>query len=248
MEITRLMLARLASNTSSASALLAAGYSASDALAAGCSASALRAAGCSASALLAAGCSASALRAAGCSASALRAAGCSASALLAAGYSASALLAAGYSASDVLAAGYSASDVLAAGYSASAPREREDLDKRIPLIENPYSKMWADIQAGTRTHDQGTFGPDCDPVTNVCSTAMCTAGHLVQMGGQAGWDLMEEFSFRAAAAMIHAKAHPDWPCQDFGSIRQEWALAYIEEMADWEQNGVPEGITFPLTK
>jgi len=191
MEITRSMLAKLASKTIQAPELLAAGYSASD--------------------------------------------------VLAVGYSASDVLAAGYSASALRSAGYSASALRSAGYSAEQIKEMEELEAKIPLVEKPYTKILDGIRSGQRKHDQTRFGPDCDPETNLCKTEMCTAGHLVNLGGVAGYDLKDEFGFAQAAAMIHAKAHPGWPCQDFGMIRQDWALAYIEEMADWEQNGVPEG-------
>jgi hypothetical protein len=143
--------------------------------------------------------------------------------VLSAGFSASALRSAGFSASDVLSAGFSASDVQA-------------LEDSIPLVEKPYSRMLADIQTGNRKHDQSTFGPDADPATNLCKTQMCTAGHLVNMGGAAGYALRERYGFAPAAAMIHSKAHPGWPCQNFGSIKQEWAMAYIEEMAEHEAN------------
>ena len=152
----------------------------------------------------------------------------------------SALLSAGYSASDVRSAGYSASDVLSAGYSASDVQALED---SIPLIEKPYSRIWAGIQAQTIKHDQSTFGPNADPKTNLCKTQMCTAGHLVNMGGAQGYALKEKYHFATAAALIHYKSHPGWPCQDFGCIPQGWALAYIEEMAEHEANGTSPILT-----
>ena len=136
----------------------------------------------------------------------------------------SALRSAGYSVSDVLSAGYSASDVQA-------------LEDSIPLIEKPYSRIWSGIQAQTIKHDQSTFGPDADPKTNLCKTQMCTAGHLVNMGGAQGYALKEKYDFATAAALIHYKSHPGWPSQEFGNIPQDWALAYIEEMAEHEANG-----------
>jgi hypothetical protein len=66
---------------------------------------------------------------------------------------------------------------------------------------------------------------------------MCTAGHLVNMGGGMGYALKDKYGFSVAAALIHEKAHPGWPCQNFGSIPQDWALAYIEEMAGHEKKG-----------
>jgi hypothetical protein len=219
----------------SASDLISAGYSASDLISAGYSASDLKSAGYSASDLISAGYSASDLKSAGYSASSLKSLGYSASALKSAGYSASDLKSAGCRASDLISAGYSASDLKSAGYSASALKS---LEKSIPLVDKPYSKMWSNIKSNLIKHDQITFGPDCDPTTNLCKTAMCTAGHLVNMGGAMGYALKEKYdSFAIAASLIHYKAHPYWPCQNFGVIPQENALAYIETMAIHEENG-----------
>lgn len=63
---------------------------------------------------------------------------------------------------------------------------------------------------------------------------MCTAGSLVHMAGQRGYELKKEFGWEGAASLIHKKAHPDYPCQNFGGIPQSWAMAYIEEMAERE--------------
>ena len=170
----------------------------------------------------------------------LRGAGYSASALRSAWYSAIELRGAGYSASDLRSAGYSAIELRGAGYSASELLELED---SIPLVEMPYSRLLSGINAGKLKHDQSNFGPDADPKTNLCKTQMCTAGHLVNMGGNAGYKLLNAYGFIAAATLIHEKAHPGWPCQDFGNIPQEWAIAYIEEMAEHEVNG-----TSPVNK
>jgi hypothetical protein len=182
-----------------------------------------------------AGYSASALRSAGYSASDVRSAGYSASDVRSAGYSASDVRSAGYSASALRSAGYSASDVLSAGYSASDVQELFD---RVPLVENPYTKILQGIQTRERIFKQSTFGPGhYVREENICNTAMCTGGHLVNLGGEPGWKLQKEFGFSTAGALIHQKAHPGWPCQDFSSIPDEWALAYIEEMAEHEANG-----------
>jgi hypothetical protein len=95
--------------------------------------------------------------------------------------------------------------------------------------------MWADIQSKKMVHNQSTFGPlELQPEANICSSAMCTAGALVQMGGAKGWALQEKFGFASAAWLIHDASHPDWPCQNFGMIPQEWALAFIETSAKRE--------------
>ena len=144
-----------------------------------------------------------------------------------------ALLNAGASWSALRNAGASLSDLLNAGASLSALRGDLNEDD-IPLVKKPYSRMLAEIKAGERIHKQSTFGPENAPVVHTCGTPMCTGGHLVQMGGKKGWKLKERFGFAGAAALIHAKAHPGWPCQDFGSIPQDWAMAYIETMAKRE--------------
>ena len=142
-------------------------------------------------------------------------------ALLSAGYSASALLSAGYSLSALLSAGYSASDLPTA------------FDK-LPILDKPYTHLLTDIREKKRLFKQSTFGPDNVNKANICKTPMCTAGHLVSMAGKPGRELRDSLGWAEAAALIHAKAHPDHPCQNFGSIPDDWALAYIEEMAEIE--------------
>ena len=184
------------------------------------------------SAVLSAGFSASELRSAGYSASEVLSAAFSARAVLSAGFSASALRSAGFSASALRSAGFSASEVLSAGFTA---RELEDFLADVPLVERPYSRLWADLKAKDRVHKQSTFGPETAIADdNVCGTPMCTAGHLVQMAGAAGYALRKKYGWVGAAALIHMKAHPDDPPQNFGSIPQDWALAYIETMAKKE--------------
>ncbi len=106
----------------------------------------------------------------------------------------------------------------------------------VPLVNHPYSRMLAGIQDKKRIHKQSTWGdlngPEDD--TNICGSPMCTAGHLVQMGGAAGWALRLQYGWATAASLIHAKAHPDVPPQNFRAIPQDWALAYIETMAERE--------------
>ena len=92
--------------------------------------------------------------------------------------------------------------------------------------------MLADIEAGKRKHNQSTFGPEEEE--HVCRTAMCTAGHLVQMGGHAGWLLKQKLGFSGAASLIHAKAHPNYPQQNFGEIGDKLAMGYIRFMAGVE--------------
>lgn len=95
--------------------------------------------------------------------------------------------------------------------------------------------MLADINSKKRIHMQSTFGPeDCTPETNICGTAMCTAGHLVNMAGKIGYDLKKKYGWEKAAFLIHKKSLPDFPVQNFGSIAQDLALAYIETAAEYE--------------
>ncbi len=202
-----------------------------DVLSVGFSASALRSAGFSASDVLSAGFSASALLSAGFSASALRSAGFSASDVLSAGFSASALLSAGFSASALRSAGFSASALRSAGF------KKDDLAEwdSIPILEKPYSKLLAEIKEGKRKHDQATYGPESDPTTHLCGTRMCTAGHLVNMAGAIGYALKNKYGWANAARLIHMKSRPDVPPQNFGTISQEFAMAYIEERAAEEE-------------
>src|SRR6266496_3602852 len=79
----------------------------------------------------------------------------------------------------------------------------------VPYVKNPYTTLLNDIKSKKRLHDQSTFGPDYDPKENICGTPMCTAGHLVNEGGEAGYALKDEYGWEKAAALIHIKAHPD---------------------------------------
>jgi hypothetical protein len=153
------------------------------------------------------------------------------SALRAAGWTPSDLIAAGWTPSALIAAGWTPSDLRAAGWTPSDLEEAEKEYEAIPVIEKPYSKMLAAINAGMRLHDQTTFGPDCDPKTNLCKTPMCTAGHLVNMAGEAGYKLKHKYGWETAARLIHFKSRPDVPPQNFGGIPQKFALAYIRERA-----------------
>jgi hypothetical protein len=112
---------------------------------------------------------------------------------------------------------------------------REVMMKDVPLIVNPYSNLLADINSKKRVHNQSDFGPSCDPGTNLCGTQMCTAGHLVNMAGEQGYALQKRFGWEGAASRIHLKVHPTAPCQNFASIPQSHAIAYIEMMAAYEQ-------------
>jgi len=151
------------------------------------------------------------------------------------------------SASDLRSAGYSASDLRSAGYSEKDFEEWES----IPVLEKPYTTLLSDINEKKRVHLQSTFGDieDFDPKVNLCKSQMCTAGHLVNMAGKIGYELKKKHGWATAATLIHYKAHPGLPVQNFGSIPQSQAMAYIEVMADYESGVIKElpGFNQPLT-
>jgi hypothetical protein len=223
---TKKQMAMIATAGYTASQLLEAGYTALQLLKAGITALQLLEAGYTASQLLEAGITALQLLEAGYTASQLLEAGITASQLLEAGYTASQLLEAGITALQLLEAGYTASQLLEAGITAS------QLLEAVPKIDKPYTTIFSDLNNGKRAHDQSSFG------TNVCGTPMCIAGHLVNLAGEDGWVLKNKVGFSEAAALIHAASHPDKPCPNFGSYPDEWALAFIEEMAAFEAQAV----------
>jgi hypothetical protein len=111
----------------------------------------------------------------------------------------------------------------------------QELIDAIPILEKPYSRLWKDMQDKKRIHNQSKWGPDCDPEINICNTPMCTAGHLVNMAGSAAYKLKNATDWKYAASVIHRKAHPDLPAQNFGGIPQEFAEEYIKQMAEIEE-------------
>lgn len=228
--LTKEQMALLATSGVTASQLLADGVTLSQLLADGVTVSQLLAAGVTVSQLLARGVTLSQLLGARVTLSRLLAAGFTVSQLLADGVTASQLLDDGFTLSQLLAHGVTASQLSDRGFTLSRL-----LDDETPLLHKPYTALLAAIHANERTFDQSKFGPKISPsAEHICGTAMCTAGHLVSMAGAQGQALKDKLGFRQAAALIHAKAHPDYPCQNFGRIPDEWALAYIEMMADVE--------------
>jgi hypothetical protein len=206
--------------------------------------SALRAAGWTPGALRAAGWTPGDLIAAGWTPGDLRAAGWTPGDLIAAGWTPGALRAAGWTPGDLIAAGWTPGDLRAAGWTPGDLRAFEN----VPAIENLYSRLLDDITAHRRVHKQSTWGPENPtPELNICKTPMCTAGHLVSMAGESGWNLKRQFGWEGAARLIHDRAHPGWPPQNYGAIPDEWALAWIRTMAAHEKNGTtPIGYVAPL--
>ena len=111
----------------------------------------------------------------------------------------------------------------------------------IPKIDKFYTKLLEDINNKKRIHKQSTFGNvyDFNPEFNVCGSPMCTAGHWVNMAGTKGYELQRKYGWEGAANILHRKVYPDYPCQNFGSIPQSWAMAYIEMMAETADKGLP---------
>ena len=64
-------------------------------------------------------------------------------------------------------------------------------------------------------------------------------GHWVNMAGAKGYELKKKYGWAEAASILHKKNYPDAPCQNFGSIPQAHAIAYIEVMAERVDNGLP---------
>ena len=207
-------------------------------LGSGVTVSELARAGVAASELIDAGVTASQMIRAGVTAAQLTRAGFTASELVDSGFTASQLADSGFTASQLVESGVTVSDLIRAGVTVSQlVRGYSTAD--VPTVEKPYSRMLAAIESRAIIHDQSDYGPghyDCGPETDSCGTPMCTASHLVAMAGEAGAKLLDacDGNLPLAAGLIHAMSRPDAPCQDFGSIPQEWALAYIRERASEE--------------
>lgn len=123
---------------------------------------------------------------------------------------------------------------ISAGWTPGDLRAVEKDWASIPVLNRPYTQLLADIESGRRKHDQKTFGPESNPPKNICGTAMCTAGHLVNMAGEVGYKLKDKYGWTVVAGMIHMKSRPDAPAPNFWPIPQELAMAYIRERAQEE--------------
>jgi hypothetical protein len=235
-ELTQDQMAMIATAGCTASQMLDAGCTVSQMLDAGFTASHMLRAGCTASQMLDAGCTVSQMLDADCTASQMLRAGFTAIQMLDAGFTASQMLDADCTASQMLRAGFTAIQMLDAGFTASqmldAGFTASQMLDGAPILQKPYTQLLADIEASKRKFDQSTFGPDNGVAEDhLCRTGMCTAGHLVQMAGEDGKRLKLKYGFPSAASLIHGATHPDYPCQNFGSIPDKYALAYIRKMA-----------------
>ena len=151
--------------------------------------------------------------------------------LLASGFTAAQLRALGFTAAELRALRFTAAKLWALRFTAAELAEWD----AIPVLNKPYSTLLADIEAGRRIHNQNNWGPDYDPARNLCKTEMCTAGHLVNMAGEVGYNLQKKYGWKIAATLIHRKSRPDVPPQKFGFIPQKLAIAYIRERAAEEE-------------
>jgi hypothetical protein len=109
---------------------------------------------------------------------------------------------------------------------------RKDLES-LPTLTKPYSLLLQDILTKKKIHNQSRFG-DVNPENNTCDTPMCTAGHFVFLAGKRAFDFVKKYGYAHAYYALHHKIYPDIPAQNSESIPQEYALAYIEEMAEME--------------
>ena len=110
---------------------------------------------------------------------------------------------------------------------------------KVPTVSGLYGRILTDIKTERRHLDQGSFGPYREPVA-VCESPMCIAGHTVSVAGIEGYRLLDYLKgdFAAAAACIHTKSLPTTPRPRYDSYPNEFALAYIEERAAEEKEGV----------
>ena len=102
----------------------------------------------------------------------------------------------------------------------------------IPKVEKLYSTIWTDLKTGQRVFNQGNFGDTADPGEHLCRTAICVAGHTVQLAG--AYNLVKKIGFPATATLIHLKSCPDFPVPRYDSCPDEWMLALIEYYAQLE--------------
>ena len=104
-----------------------------------------------------------------------------------------------------------------------------------PKVSRLYATMADALAAQRRQLDQSTFGPDSDPGSNLCATPMCIAGHTVNLAGEAGYKLAAQVGFATAALLIHRQTYGDAPPPRYDNYPNEWALAYVEMMAERER-------------
>ena len=104
-------------------------------------------------------------------------------------------------------------------------------DKEL-TVPDLYSSILLDIKKERRHLDQSTVGKETPPL-NLCDSPMCIAGHTVNLLGEKGYALARKYGVVIAARMIH-RASCDFPLPRYDNYPNEWALAYIQEMAERE--------------
>ncbi len=114
-----------------------------------------------------------------------------------------------------------------------------DVINSLPVLSNPYTVLLNDIQSKNRNYQQSTYGKieTYSEEINICGSAMCIAGHFVNMCKKEGYEAKDKFGRATSAGLIHLKAHPTAPVFDYTIQNQEFGMAYIEMMADYEQSG-----------
>jgi hypothetical protein len=117
--------------------------------------------------------------------------------------------------------------------------------KEIPLLNKPYSILLADINNNNRLYNQSDWGniTEYDANNNLCNTAMCIAGHFVNMCGAKGYELKDRFGWETAAELIHLQSSPNTPIFNYYNTNNAVGLAYIEMMSEFE-NRLDEKQTF----
>lgn len=106
----------------------------------------------------------------------------------------------------------------------------------IPVLEKPYTRLMNDLKDKKRRISQDISVPlGYSNEIDISQTPMSTGGHLINLAGQIGVQIMDRYGWKVAGALIAEKAHPGWPQQNYDKIPDEWALAFISEMAEWEK-------------
>ena len=113
----------------------------------------------------------------------------------------------------------------------------------MPKIEKFYTTLLGEIKDKKRAYKQSDWGTltEFDAKQNICKTAMCIAGHAVNMGGKQAYDLLKEMngSYARVAELIHVKSAPTAPVFDYNCTDNGQGMAYMEMMADFESQDLP---------
>ena len=103
----------------------------------------------------------------------------------------------------------------------------EEIQKTVPVIENPYTKILQSTDNCAVNFDMERWH---------CNTTHCAAGWIVVHAGEDGEALEEKYDTPTAARMILRKSCPaDWPLPNFYASN-EAAAAFIHKMAKMEDD------------